>query len=157
MSLEAYAEVMDAPAGDRPRTIAVRRSGMGQRLRSMTAAWAVLGLVVGAHGGWRIAPEPLTLISHMIAGLMVFSALGLVLGLVSGRARHSLVGGACGVLVGVVCGPLPGQGSLGESVDLCLVMGALAGATLLPWLQATWATIRALSRLLARRGHAPSP
>ena len=147
------------------------RPGPGRRVLrrvvSMVTAWIVLGAVLGTITGLHFGGGAIGLLSHVIAGIMVFSVLGLILAPFTGRARESLVGGTCGCLVGLMSGPIRGSLAPAEAVNLSLVIGGLVGATCWPWVRVITATgsgLVAATAFLARRArrvwphsHVPLP
>jgi len=112
-----------------------RSPNLGRRITAMIRAWAILGAVVGIHTGWRLQGGLLATIAQTIAGIVVFSMVGLLLAAFTGRPNESLLGGAVGLLIGVVAVPLGSNMPAGETVNLCLTMGALVGATCRPWIR----------------------
>jgi hypothetical protein len=94
----------------------------------MVLVWLLLGALVGPG----CAPPDsgvVGIISGILAGLLVLPFLGVPLGLLGGRARESLLGGVCGLLVGTAVGLL-GEGAILAKVNPCLIAGGLVGATL---------------------------
>jgi hypothetical protein len=93
----------------------------------MVLLWAAFGLIVGVvstPSGGLIGT-----LSGALAGVMVLTGLGVVLGLIGGGPTATLVGGLWGLIVGVLAGPLLGQADLHNRVNLSLILGALVGAT----------------------------
>jgi hypothetical protein len=120
----------------------------------MVTAWVVLGAVLGTITGLHLGGGAIGLLSQVIAGIIVFSVLGLILALFTGRAKESLVGGTCGCVVGLMSGPIRGTLSAAEAVNLCLVIGGLVGATCWPWVRVITATgsgLVAATAFLTRR------
>ena len=99
---------------------------LGRRVAAMTLLWASFGLFVGID----IAP-PSGLIgfaSCILAGLIVLTPIGPVLGLLGGRAKATLVGGLVGTLLGLLAGGFTPAG-ISHLASTGLIFGGLAGAT----------------------------
>ena len=125
----------------------------------MVTAWVVLGSVLGTITGLHLGGGAIGLLAHVIAGTLVFAVLGLILAPFSGRAKETLVGGACGCLVGLASGPIRGSLSAAEAVNLALVIGGLVGATCWPWVRVvtmTGAGLAAATAFLARHARRAS-
>jgi hypothetical protein len=93
----------------------------------------ILGAVVGLHNGWRLHGDFIAIIAQALAGIVVFAVMGILLGLFANRARESLLGGAFGLLIGCIAHfacAIPQT----EVIDVCLLVGALVGATCWPWI-----------------------
>lgn len=119
--------------------------GFGERLGGMTIAWLFLGTLVGALNWLQLGGGLSGFVSQAIAGMLVLSLLGTALTLLGGRAKESLTGGVCGMGVGGVIGLLPSCSlSLWQVMNLSMLMGAIVGATIVPWVRLT---IRAISFL----------
>jgi hypothetical protein len=106
----------------------------------MVLVWLLLGVLMGP--GTRPAEEGIIgAIAGAIAGVMLLPWLGIVLALMGGRPRETLVGGLWGFLVGAATAVALGQGGVLSRASAGLVAGGLTGATFLPlWraLLATW-------------------
>ena len=115
--------------------LAPHRSGpnIRRRMASMTAAWLFLGTVIGIHIGWRLNAGPVAIVSHVIAGWIVFSFAGVAISLLGGRWKESLLGALCGTLVGLVAELWNWAAPPGAAFNQCLVVGAIVGATFRPW------------------------
>jgi hypothetical protein len=114
----------------------------------MTAAWAGLGVVMGAGLGIESGSVVGT-IACLIAGLIEMAALGAIFSLIGGRPGESLLGGGCGMAVGAVAELAGGQSSVVLAADFGLVAGALAGATLRPYLRLLSLPVLLVGRVLA--------
>jgi hypothetical protein len=121
----------------------------GRRVLRMAVAWAGLGAVMGASVGWE-SGGVIGTIACLIAGMIELAALGAVLGLIGGRPGESLLGGGCGLTVGAVAG-LAGVQAGPVPAAFGLVVGALAGATLRPYLRLVALPIVLLVRVLPSR------
>jgi hypothetical protein len=130
-----------------------RRPGLGRkvvrRVVSMVTAWVVLGAVLGVIMGMQRGGGAIGMLSHVVAGTMVFSVLGMILAPFSGRAKETLVGGMCGCLVGLASGPIRGTLSAAEAVNFSLVIGGLVGSTCWPWVRVVTMTGSGLAAALA--------
>jgi len=104
-----------------------------RRLVSMAVAWLFLGAVTGIHIGWRLNEGVLPIVSNAIAGMTVFSLIGVLMSFFADRAEESIIGGLCGMLVGIATSTWEGAGEPGYAINLCLIAGALIGATGWPW------------------------
>ena len=111
------------------------RSGIVRRMAHMIVAWAALGAFLGFNMAFHAGGGGIALIAQMIAGMIVLSVLGMMLGLAADRGRESVIGGAFGAIVGIVGGSLHQVAAQGEVISLCIVIGALIGATCWPWVR----------------------
>jgi hypothetical protein len=94
----------------------------------MVILWAASGTVVGILSS-PPGSGPVGYLAGACAGTIVLPWLGLVLGLLGGRCRETLVGGLCGAGCGFIGGIAIAPASVPAAVNLCLVIGGLAGAT----------------------------
>jgi hypothetical protein len=110
----------------------------------MTKLWIVLGILVGAN---TAAPDGnlLAVISGAIAGVLVLPWLGVVFGLLGGRVWDTVVGAACGCLLGAGLAALSSQVPVPYLANVGLLGGAMGGATL----SATVRRLRQAVQLLA--------
>jgi hypothetical protein len=102
------------------------RQTLVHRLWSMTLLWLVLGILVGMGVG--PGHNAIGLVCGAIAGVIVLTWLGPILGLLGGRVRESLAGSLCGCLVTVTTGAFAGQSTLFYAASLGLILGGLMGA-----------------------------
>jgi hypothetical protein len=117
------------PAHTTPTAASTRQQGwqlMG-RVRDVAALWSGFGVLIGV---WTISHRGgiVDLAAGAVAGAIVLTPLGAVLGLLGGRRDETLVGGLAGLGLGALAALATGQdpASLGS---LGLLMGGLAGAT----------------------------
>jgi hypothetical protein len=104
-----------------------------RRMAQMTIAWLALGAFLGFNMALHAGGGGAAIIAQMIAGMIVLSLLGMLLGLAVDRGRESIIGGAFGAIVGILGGSLHRVAAQGEVISLCIVIGALIGATCWPW------------------------
>ncbi len=109
------------------------RPGIVGRMARMTVAWLALGAFLGFNMAIHAGGGVVGIIAQMIAGMIVLSVLGMLLGLAADRARESIIGGAFGAMVGFLGETCRGGLVQGEAVSLCIIIGALIGATCWPW------------------------
>ena len=98
------------------------RSGIKKRVVGMAFAWLILGAAVGANAGLRLQAGAIAVAAQVTAGIIVFSLLGVLLGLFVARAEESMLGGLCGMLVGLASGSRENPAAQAEIANLCLVM-----------------------------------
>jgi hypothetical protein len=110
-----------------PRSLAAT-PGLGKRVLAMVGVWLLFGVVVGA-GSQPGKASMIGVIAGIIAGVMVLPWLGLVLGLMGGRAQETLIGGLWALLVGAAAGLASGAADVLHWASACLVAGGLTGAT----------------------------
>jgi hypothetical protein len=123
----------------------------GRRVRNMLLLWAAFGLIVGigsAPGGGLIST-----LSGALAGVMVLPWLGLVLGLIGGGPKLTLLGGIWGLIVGALAGALLSEPDLLSRANLSLILGALVGATFPGPLRLISAVV---ARILQSRANSPA-
>jgi hypothetical protein len=124
------------------------RSGIKKRVVGMAFAWLILGAAVGANAGLRLQAGAIAVAAQVTAGIIVFSLLGVLLGLFVARAEESMLGGLCGMLVGLASGSRENPAAQAEIANLCLVMGALVGATGWPWIRIIVGSASGIKRVL---------
>ena len=90
----------------------------------MSALWAVLGAVTGLTSLSTTA-DGVALIASMIAGVIVLTPYGLVLGLAGGRTASTCWGVCCGASMGMLASMAGSPGVL----PIMLIAGGTAGAT----------------------------
>lgn len=122
---------------------------LARRLLSMAAAWFAVGAMSGLHTGLRLGDAGAVL-AYTIAGMAVFSILGSILGLFAARARESLLGATCGMLVGLLATLFRPDAPPDQAINLCLVIGGLIGATSWPWISTVLGAVRILLRAALR-------
>jgi hypothetical protein len=61
--------------------------------------------------------------------MILFPPVGLLLGLIGGRARESFIGAAVGAILGTALGTIVGPAGVLNTATHALLIGALAGAT----------------------------
>jgi hypothetical protein len=133
-----------------------RRVAIGQRVVRTTAAWLMLGALMGASNGLRCDGTLIGIAAHVTAGMILMPAVGALLGLIGSTARESILGGICGGLVVVVGGAFDRNLHSYEALSLSLVLGALVGATCWPWTRTITQVLFCLSAPLALRARRES-
>jgi hypothetical protein len=113
-----------------------------RRMLAMAALWLLFGMVAGCI----LMPDSvISLLSGAIAGAIVLPWLGLILGMLGGTVRQSLVGGLTGLLVAMFAAILSGSGFQPYNLDLCLIIGGIVGANF-SLLTMMWVRLRQLRR-----------
>ncbi len=120
-----------------------------RRILRMMTVWAALGAIMGASlgmsgGGLSGA------IAGMIAGMFELAALGTVFALLGGRPEETVLGAGVGLLAGLAFGVMRVQAPLVLVANFGLVVGAMVGATLRPYLRLLTLPVLLLGRLLRR-------
>jgi hypothetical protein len=105
-----------------------------QRVLQMALVWAFLGQWVGADIGMR-AGGLAGSIAGSVAVMVEMAVLGAFLGWIGGRPRDTIVGGALGVVAGVMLAPLSVHTDLLSRANIGLIAGASDGAMLRPYLR----------------------
>jgi hypothetical protein len=82
-------------------------------------------------------------IAYILAGIIVFVPVGILLAVFVNRAKESLWGAAIGLVVGVLLIPYRPAIPVNETVNVCLLMGVLFGAT-------CWPIVRLMAFVLRR-------
>ena len=113
---------------------------MAIRIGCSALIWCGFGIVVGIC----ISPEPtvIGMIAGSIAGMIVLTPLGAILGMMGGRPFEVLSVGGVGLTVGSALGMVQG-GDWRQWSAMGLIMGGLVGATFVPFF---WRLPRLLSR-----------
>jgi hypothetical protein len=130
------------------------RQSLGKRVKDMALLWALFGVVVGVATvppGWGLIP----VVAGVIAGPLVLTPLGVLLGLTGGHAWLALLGGVCGAALGGLLGLVVARGGALYVGSVGLIGGALAGATLS--MTVSWAHFLARLLALPGRGRQPDP
>src|SRR5262249_48612300 len=92
--------------------------------------WATFGAAIGII----TAPAPrdaIMIFSGIVAGLIVLTPVGVILGLAGGRHSESLAGGTIGLILAMIGASISGSGDPLLITSTGLVMGGLAGATMI--------------------------
>jgi hypothetical protein len=105
--------------------------------------------LIGASNGLHCGGAQIDIAAHATAGMILMPAVGAFLGLIGSTARESLLGGVCGGLVVVVGGAFDRALCSYEALSLCLLLGALVGATGWPWVRIITQVLSRLAALLA--------
>jgi hypothetical protein len=115
----------------------------------MSVVWAALGAVMGAsvgmEGGGFIGA-----IAGMMAGIVEFAMLGAIFAVVGGRPEETVLGAVGGLLAGLAFSMMRVQAPLVLIANFGLVVGAIVGATLRPYLRLLSLPVILLSRILHR-------
>ena len=117
------------------RPLEESRAGLVRtRVARMMAAWLALGAIVGIGTGTMAGGQAAMILSNALAGMILFPPVGLLLGLIGGRARESFIGAAVGAILGTALGMIVGPAGVLNTATHALLVGALAGATFRPYL-----------------------
>jgi hypothetical protein len=105
------------------------RVPLGRRVRNLILVWLGFSLLVGPAS---MPPETgvIGVISGVIAGVILLVPMAVVLGLIGGLWKETLVGGLWGLIIGLGASLVGGQAEVVRGASTCLIAGALAGATL---------------------------
>jgi hypothetical protein len=95
-----------------------------KRVLAMMSLWTLYGLIVGSSvlGGNFIG-----IISGAIAGAIILPWLGMVLGLMGGPVKDSLLGGIAGALVATLYTAIQNGSIDSYSFNICLIIGGIIG------------------------------
>jgi hypothetical protein len=96
-----------------------------KRVLGMMALWTLFGLIVGSTS---LGGNIIGILSGAMAGAIVLPWLGMILGLMGGPAKDSLVGGVTGALVAVIYSFLRAGVIDSYTVNICLIIGGIMGA-----------------------------
>jgi hypothetical protein len=118
---------------------------MGVNVLRMTLLWLAFGPVVG------VLSSPLEegftrMVAGVIAGVIVCVPFGVLLGLIGGQWRESLVGGMAGLTLGLSVGMASGFSQLMAAGNVGLVGGAMVGATVFTYLDYAWKAVAAVRK-----------
>jgi hypothetical protein len=98
----------------------------GRRVLATAFVWTGFGLVVGV----LIAPPgPIGAVAGCIAGMIVLTPLGVLLGLIGGRWKETLLCGLVGFVLGTTGGAWGDAARTGYFAAAGLVYGGVVGAT----------------------------
>ncbi len=67
------------------------------------------------------------ILSSALAGMILFPPVGLLLGLIGGRARESFIGAAIGAILGTALGMIASPAGFLNTATHALLIGALGG------------------------------
>lgn len=116
----------------------------------MTAAWLLIGGLIGGQMGLQIDGSFVVIVSHVLAGWIVFFPLGILLAPFSDRATQSVICAGWGMLLGLLGRFWYGPEVPGDAIGLCGVIGGLTGATCWPCLRGVLVFVSQLSRMAGR-------
>jgi hypothetical protein len=121
-----------------------------RRILRMATVWAALGAFMGAgvglEGGGIIGA-----VAGMIGGMVELAVLGAIFALIGGNPRESIVGAGLGLLLGLTAGMVGKPAPVSLVACFGLLYGAIAGATLRPYLRLLALPFILLGRLLRRQ------
>jgi hypothetical protein len=120
-----------------------------KRILRMMRVWAVLGALMGAGAGLE-GGGFVGAIAGMIAGMVELAVLGAGCALIGGRPGESVAGAVVGFLTGLTVGIVARPAPVVLATSFGLVFGAIAGATLRPYLNLLSLPFILLGRLLRR-------
>src|SRR5262249_39602273 len=96
-----------------------------KRVLTMMALWMGFGVVVGSS----ILPgNVIGVLSGAIAGAIIMPWLGMLLGLMGGPAKDSLLGGTAGALVDMLYDTFRFSSIDPFTLNFCLIIGGMIGA-----------------------------
>jgi hypothetical protein len=98
----------------------------GGRVLATTLLWSVFGLIVG---GLMAPPGTIGLVANGVAGVIVLTPLGMLVGLLGGRWKETLLCGLIGISVGAMRGAWGDADGAAFSAAVGLVCGGIVGAT----------------------------
>jgi hypothetical protein len=98
----------------------------------MAAAWALIGILVGVSNGIHVGGGTLNLLTQVFAAAVLFSMLGLLLGIVFDSRRESVVGSVIGLLVALIATLAGARIEVGCLTSIGLAAGGIFGATVCP-------------------------
>jgi hypothetical protein len=118
---------------------------MGANVLRMTLLWLAFGPVVGVLSS-PLEEGIIRIVAGMIAGVIVCVPCGVLMGLIGGQWRESLVGGVAGLTLGLSVGMVTGFSELMAAGNVGLVGGAMVGATVFTYLGYAWKAVAALRK-----------
>jgi hypothetical protein len=95
----------------------------------MAILWAFIGAVAGAAPGLSHGDGVIRILSDAIAGVIITPILGVLIALLGGHVKPTLLGGIWGATTGVLAGFVAGRTSAPFTLDFGLLVGAMAGGT----------------------------
>jgi hypothetical protein len=116
----------------------------------MSVVWAALGAGMGASVGMESGGF-IGAIAGMLAGIVELAMLGAIFAVVGGRPEETVLGAVGGLLAGLVFSVMRVQAPVVLVANFGLVVGAMVGATLRPYLRLISLPVILLSRLLRRQ------
>lgn len=120
-----------------------------RRIAGTAAVWLGIGLVAGACNA--PAATPTVVAAMMIAGMIVYTPLGVAAALVGGRWKETLIGATFGLGIGVLCLLLADRPGVQQLPAFGLTFGGLVGSTLFTVTFQLRRLTRALVRLAWQR------
>jgi hypothetical protein len=113
----------------------------------MAILWTLFGAVAGASHYLVLGGDIIAVVSGAIAGVLVVPVLGVILALLGGQVKPTLLGGIWGAAMGVLAGFVAGPPNAPFSPDFGLLVGGMAGATFPQLLRSTAFLVRSVFRL----------
>ena len=107
---------------------------VGRQSVRMGFAWSGLGLLIGANSTRIQGGDTLGLIPQIIGWAIMMGLMGGLLGLLGGKVRLVLPAAACGLLIGLQADWSLGYAWPQAQANNGLLLGAIVGTTIGPWL-----------------------
>src|SRR5437667_11384936 len=92
-----------------------------RRMLRLVPVWALFGSFIGITGG--LGGGPIGIISGAIAGVIVISWLGVLLGLMGGEPKATFLSGLAGALIGLLYSVLSGYAGIIYNMNLAFMIG----------------------------------
>jgi hypothetical protein len=108
-----------------------------KRVFSMALVWMVFGIVIGADRYFDGAGL-IEVAANVVAGILVMPFIGALLGLIGGQWKEAVLGGVIGLATGALGGALDGGNDVLLKAHVCLLTGAMVGATFLGLFRRIW-------------------
>jgi hypothetical protein len=105
------------------------RSQLVKRVRDMALLWALFGALCGACPHLASGGNIIGILSSAIAGVIVTPVLGVLIALLGGQLKPTLLGGIWGAMIGVLAGFVGGAANAPLTADFGLLVGGMAGGT----------------------------
>ena len=108
---------------------------MCKRIVRMGFAWSAVGVAIGANTARIQGCDTFGLACQVIAWTVIMGLMGGVLGLLGGKVRFVLLGALCGLWMGLQADWTLGYSWPHAQANNGLLMGAIVGTTIGPWLK----------------------
>ena len=118
------------------------------RMLKMAAAWALIGIPVGVSNGIHVGGGTLNLVTQTVAGVVVFSMQGFILGILFNGPRASILGSAIGMFAALIATLAGAQIEGACMASVGLAAGGMFGATLCPLARLVIPSIRRVKATL---------
>jgi hypothetical protein len=126
-----------------------------RRVAGMALTWLGFGVIVGYLTAPH--PTPIEIAAGVIAGMIVLTPLGAMLGAIGCKWKESLNGGVLGLAAGTAFALVQGRPDAATVAGFCVIFGGLFGATVAAFFRLPRLVLGGVRRLARSKGRVDKP